>query len=81
MRDHVSKDKVKSNWRRHLILISGFHRRIHTHAYTLAQCTCLTITSISELWALKGINASKNIDVDTEVKLLLAVAGREPEHP
>lgn len=81
VRDHVSKDKVESSWRRHLILISGFHRHIHTRAQTLAQWTRSTITSVSELWALKGISASKNSDVVTEVELLLAVAGRESEHP
>lgn len=47
----------------------------------MAQRTRSIITSISELRALKKINASKNTEVVAKVELLSAGDGRESEHP
>lgn len=62
-----------------MILISGSHR--HTHACAHVQHTHSILTSVSELWALKKINVSKNPEVFTEVGLLLAVGSKVSEHP
>lgn len=61
------------------LLISGSHR--HTHARAHVQHIHSILTSVSELWALKKTNASKNTEVVTEVGLLLAVGSKVAEHP